>query len=56
MVIATLIMKTFNWGWPTVQRFSPLLSWWEAWWHIGRPDAGKLLIVLHCDPQTARRD
>jgi hypothetical protein len=23
-----------------VQRFSPLLSWWEAWQHAGKHDAG----------------
>lgn len=25
--------KTFNWGWLTVQMFSP---WWEAWQQEGR--------------------
>jgi hypothetical protein len=24
-----------------VQRFSPLSSWWEAWQHPGRHDAGE---------------
>jgi hypothetical protein len=28
-----------NWGWLTVQRYSPLLSWRETWWHAGRHDA-----------------
>jgi hypothetical protein len=28
-------MKTFNWGWLSILRFS-LLSWWESWWHAGR--------------------
>jgi hypothetical protein len=23
------------------QRFSPLSSWWEAWWYAGRHDAGE---------------
>lgn len=22
------------------QGFGPLASWWRAWWHAGRPDAG----------------
>lgn len=30
-----------NWGWLTVQTFSPLSSWWEAWWHVGRHGAGE---------------
>lgn len=32
--------KAFNLGSLTVQRFSPLFTWWEAWWHTGRHDAG----------------
>jgi hypothetical protein len=27
---ATLIKTTFNWGWLTGQRCSPLLLWWET--------------------------
>jgi hypothetical protein len=40
MTMATLKRKTFNWGWLTVQRFSPLSSWREAWQHAGRHGAG----------------
>jgi hypothetical protein len=31
---------TFNWGWLTVQRFSPLSSWQEAWQRPGIYGAG----------------
>lgn len=41
-----------NWGWLTVQTFSPLSSWWEAWWHVGRHGAGEeaetLTSVFSC--------
>jgi hypothetical protein len=33
--------KTFNQDWLTVQRFSLLSSWWEAWQHEGRHGAGE---------------
>ena len=33
--------KTFNQDWLTVQRFSLLLSWQEAWQQNGRYHAGK---------------
>lgn len=37
----TLIEKTFNEvAHLQVQRFSPSSSCWEAWWFIGRCDAG----------------
>ena len=36
MATATLIKKTFNGDWRRVQRFSPLLSWQEAWWCVDR--------------------
>lgn len=34
--------KASNWGWLTVQRFIPLLAWWEAWWLEGRHGAGEV--------------
>jgi hypothetical protein len=34
--------KTFHWSRITVQRFSPLSSWQEAWWHAGRHGAGEV--------------
>lgn len=34
--------KMFNWGWHTVQKFSPLSSWQEAWWHANRHGAGEV--------------
>ena len=40
--MATLIRKAFNWGWLTIQRFGPLLSWQEAWQHAGRHGAGEV--------------
>jgi hypothetical protein len=41
MVTETLKNEIFNWGWLTVQMFSPLSSWLEASWHAGRHGAGK---------------
>jgi hypothetical protein len=32
--------ETFNWSWLTVEKFSLLLSQWEAWQHTGRFGAG----------------
>ena len=29
----------YCWGWLTIQRFSPLSLWWEAWQHAGRLSA-----------------
>jgi hypothetical protein len=40
MTKVTLIRTTFNWGRLTIQRFSPLSSWQEAWQHPGRQGAG----------------
>jgi hypothetical protein len=42
MTMATFIRKSFNWSWLTVQRFSPLSSLWEAWWHTGRLGVGEV--------------
>jgi hypothetical protein len=33
--------KHFMCDWLTAQRFSPLLSWWEAWQFVGRHGADK---------------
>ena len=55
MTTATLIKKTFNWGWFTVQRFSPL----SCRKHGGTQADMVLeeeLKVLHLDPQAAGRD
>ena len=41
MTTAILIQETFNWGWLTVQTFSPLSSWQQTWWHTGRHGAGE---------------
>jgi hypothetical protein len=38
------------------QRFSPLSSWWEAWWHAGRCDSGEVARVLHPDQLAAGRE
>ena len=32
--VRTTAILTFNWVWLTVQKFSPLSSWWETWWHL----------------------
>jgi hypothetical protein len=39
MTTATLIKENIELG--LAYRFSPLPSWWEAWWHTGRHDAGE---------------
>ena len=38
----TTLMKTFNSGWLTIERFSPLSAWWEARKHAGRHGAGEV--------------
>jgi hypothetical protein len=45
-------MKTYNWGLATVQRFSPLSSWGEAWWYAGTLE----LRVLHLNRQEGGRE
>lgn len=37
-----LIKKSIHQSWLTVQRLSPLSSWWEAWWHTGKHGAGEV--------------
>jgi hypothetical protein len=34
-------MENISLGWLTVQRFSPLSSWQEAWQYAGRHGAGE---------------
>ena len=41
MPMTTLTKKALNWGWLTVQGFSPLLSWREAWQLAGRHSSGE---------------
>ena len=51
---ATLIRTTFNWGWLTGQRFSPLLSRQE---HDSiQADGLEELKVLHLDPKADRQE
>ena len=38
------------------QRFSPLLSWWEAWQYPGRHGAGEGLKHLQLGPNAAEGD
>jgi len=42
-------------AWFTVQRFTPLLSWQDAWRSEGRHCSVEDLRVLHMDPQVAGR-
>jgi hypothetical protein len=43
MTMATLIRKKYLTGAGSqFQRFSPFLSWWEAWQCAGRHDAGEV--------------
>jgi hypothetical protein len=54
MTKETIIKRTFNWNWLTVQRFSPLLSRQEH----GCIQAGMVqeeLIILHFHLKAARR-
>ena len=37
--MAILTKENIYFGWLTVQRFSPLSSWQEAWRHAGKHDA-----------------
>jgi hypothetical protein len=54
MTMATLIKENISLELSfTVQRFSPLSSWWEAWRHAGRRGAGEELRALHLDWHTA---
>jgi hypothetical protein len=37
-----LLKKDINWAVLMFQRYSPLLSWQEAWWHALRHGAGEV--------------
>lgn len=56
MSMATLITETVNWGWLTVQKFSPLSSWQETRWHDTDMVPKRWLRVLHLDLQATGRE
>jgi hypothetical protein len=56
MTMMILKKKGIHWGWLTVQRFSPLSSWWRAWQHAGRHGAGEGAESSTLDQLTVGRE
>ena len=49
------LRKIFHWGWLTVQKFSTLSSWWEAWQHADRHDAEERTEISTFRPVDSRK-